>query len=159
MEAVLRAATIYLFLLLVLRLSGKRTLAQITTFDFVLLLIIGEATQQGLIGDDFSVTKAALLIVSLIGIDIGLSLLQDRWPRLAVFVEGAPLILLEAGKPLEERLSKSRVDVDEIMEAGRNKYGLERLSQIKFAVLERDGSISIVPAADAAWRESVEARA
>ena len=67
---------VYFFLLLLVRLSGKRTLAQVTTFDFVLLLIIGEATQQGLIGDDFSVTKALLLITTLLGIDIGLSLNQ-----------------------------------------------------------------------------------
>lgn len=154
MDAVLRASGIYLFLLLIFRASGKRTLAQITTFDFVLLLIVGEATQQGLIGDDFSVTKALLLIVTLVGIDIGMSLLQARWPRLGVFMEGAPLILLRDGEPLRDRLKRTRVDEHDIMEAGRNKHGLERLDQIKFAVLERDGSISVVPKAEAAWRES-----
>jgi uncharacterized membrane protein YcaP (DUF421 family) len=154
LDAVLRATAIYLFLLLVLRMSGKRTLAQVTTFDFVLLLIIGEATQQGLIGDDFSVTKASLLIVSLVGIDIGISLLQERWPRLGVFVEGSPLILLSDGQPLSERMKKARVDEHDIMESARTKHGLERLDQIKFAVLERDGGISIIPKADAAWRES-----
>jgi uncharacterized membrane protein YcaP (DUF421 family) len=155
MDAVLRASAIYLFLLLILRMSGKRTIAQVTTFDFVLLLIIGEATQQGLIGNDFSVTKALLLIVSLVGIDIGMSLLQERWPRLGVFVEGAPLIVLSNGKPLHERMRKARVDEHDVMEAARTKHGLERLDQIKFAVLERDGGISIIPKAEAAWRESV----
>ena len=155
MDAVLRASAIYLFLLLILRMSGKRPIAQVTTFDFVLLLIIGEATQQGLIGDDFSVTKALLLIVSLVGIDIGMSLLQGRWPRLGVVVEGAPLIVLSNGEPLHARMKKARLDEHDLMEAARNKHGLERLDQIKFAVLERDGGISIIPKAEAAWRESV----
>jgi uncharacterized membrane protein YcaP (DUF421 family) len=83
MDAVLRAMAVYLFLLLVMRVSGKRTLTQITTFDFVLLLIIGEATQQGLIGDDFSVTKALLLITSLIGLDIAMSLIKVNGRALA----------------------------------------------------------------------------
>jgi uncharacterized membrane protein YcaP (DUF421 family) len=87
MDAVLRAATVYFVLLLLMRLSGKRTLAQITPFDFVLLLVIGEATQQGLIGNDYSVTKALLLITTLIGIDIGLSLAKGGWPSLARLLE------------------------------------------------------------------------
>ncbi|MFN2490454.1 MAG: DUF421 domain-containing protein [Actinomycetota bacterium] len=155
MDAVLRAAGVYIFLLLILRLSGKRTLAQVTTFDFVLLLIIGEATQQGLIGDDFSVTKSALLIVTLVGIDIGFSLLQERFPVLGTVMEGAPLILLKDGEPLHDRMTKARIDEHDIMEAGRTKHGLERFDQIKYAVLERDGGISVIPKAEAAWRESV----
>ena len=82
MDAVLRSATIYVFLLVIFRLSGKRSLAQITTFDFVLLLIIGEATQQALLGNDFSITYALIVITTLVGIDIGLSLLKQRFQRL-----------------------------------------------------------------------------
>ena len=82
MDLVIRGLAVYLFLLLIFRISGKRSLRNATTFDFVLLLIIAEATQQGLIGDDFSVTKALLVITTLIGLDIGLSLLKDRWQSL-----------------------------------------------------------------------------
>src|SRR5918999_3482892 len=99
MDAVLRATLVYSVLLLLFRISGKRTLAQTTTFDFVLLLIIGEATQQGLIGDDFSVTKALLLVTTLLGIDIGMSLLQGRVPKLRLALEGASLVILEEGEP------------------------------------------------------------
>ena len=77
MDAVLRAGSIYFILLLIFRISGKRTLSQITTFDFVLLLIVGEATQQGLLGDDFSVTNAILLVLTLVGIDVVLSEVKD----------------------------------------------------------------------------------
>jgi uncharacterized membrane protein YcaP (DUF421 family) len=145
MDAVLRAVAVYGVLLMLFRISGKRTLAQTTTFDFVLLLILGEATQQGLIGDDFSVTKALLLVTTLLGIDIGKSLLQDRFPKLGIALEGAPLVILEDGEPIRERLKKARVEVDDILEAGRLLHGLERMNQMKFAVLERDGAISIIP--------------
>ncbi len=110
MEAPLRALIVYLFLLIVFRFSGKRTLAQITPFDLVLLLILGEATQQGLIGDDFSLTKALLLITSLLGIDVAFSFLQRHVKPLDRVIEGVPLILLEHGAVIEERLQKAGVD-------------------------------------------------
>lgn len=144
MDAVFRAAAVYLFLLVIMRISGKRTLAQVTTFDFVLLLIIGEATQQGLIGDEFSVTKALLLIVTLLCIDVAMSLLKGRAPRVALLLEGAPLVIVKDGEPLRERLRRARLDVNDVLEAARSTQGLERLEQVKYAVLERDGSISII---------------
>lgn len=145
METVLRAAAIYLFLLIVFRVAGNRSLAQITTFDFVLLLIVSEATQQGLLGNDFSVTNALLTIVTLVGIDIGLSLWKQRSPRMEKLIEGVPLIIVEDGRLLKDRMDKERVDADDILTAAREIHGLERLDQIKFAVLERSGGISIIP--------------
>jgi uncharacterized membrane protein YcaP (DUF421 family) len=76
MDAVLRGLSVYIFLLIIFRISGKRSLGQVTSFDFVLLLIIAETTQQALLGDDYSVTNAFLLIGTLVGVDIGLSLLE-----------------------------------------------------------------------------------
>ena len=145
MDAIFRALAIYLFLLLVFRASGKRTLAQITTFDLVLILIIAETTQQALLGEDFSVTNAFLLIATLIGLDIALSLLKQRYPWLDNALEGQPLILVEHGRPIRERMDKERVDSSDILEAARRLRGLERMEQIKYAVLERDGKITIVP--------------
>lgn len=156
MEAPLRAAAVYLFLLLIFRLSGKRTFAQITPFDFVLLLVVGEVTQQGLIGNDFSVTQALLLIVTLVGLDVSLSYLQRYLPTLGRALEGLPLILLEDGRALPDRMREARVDESDILEAGRMLHGLERLEQMKYAVLERDGSISVIPKAEAAWRAQVQ---
>lgn len=150
MDAVLRATVIYLFLLLVFRIAGERTLASLTTFDFVLLLIIAEATQQGLIGDDFSVTKSLLLVSTLVALDIGLSLLKERWQGLDKALEGVPLVIVEDGRVLEERMRRARVDVSDVLQAAREKQGLESMSQIKYAVLERTGEISIIPRRDAA---------
>ena len=145
MDSFIRALAIYFFLLLVFRISGKRSLGQITTFDFVLLMVIGEATQQAMIGDDFSITTAWILIATLVGVDIGISLLKRRFSKLERWLEGTPLILVENGKLLEERAWRCRVDEADLLSAARRLQGLERLDQIKYAVLERNGEITIVP--------------
>jgi uncharacterized membrane protein YcaP (DUF421 family) len=148
MDSVLRAAAIYLFLLVLFRIAGKRTLSDVTTFDFVLLLIIGEATQQALLGEDFSLTNAFLAILTLIGIDIALSLWQQRWPRLEKWLEGTPLVIVEHGQPLRERMQRVRVSDEDILTAARERQGLARMDQIQYAVLERSGGISIIPKRD-----------
>jgi uncharacterized membrane protein YcaP (DUF421 family) len=144
MQPILRALLIYLFLLIIFRVTGKRSLTEATTFDFVLLLIIGEATQQALLGDDFSVTNAFIVITTLVGIDVAFSMLK-RFKIIDHITEGAPLIIVNEGKPLKTRMKKCRVDEDDVLEAARSLHGLERMSQIKYAVLEIDGSISIIP--------------
>jgi len=145
MDSVLRAAAIYLVVLVVFRLAGRRTLSELTTFDFVLLLIIGEATQQALLGDDFSIVNAMVVIVSLVVFDIGLSLLKNKSQWLAKLIDGEPMIIVEHGQVLECRIRKARIDESDILEAARNSQGLERIDQIKFAILEKDGKISIIP--------------
>jgi uncharacterized membrane protein YcaP (DUF421 family) len=148
METVLRGAAIYLALLIVIRFSGRRTLAEMTAFEFVLLLIVAETTQQALLGEDFSITNALLLIVTLFAFDVGLSYAKRWSPRFGIWVEGQPTVLISLGVPDERALARSRVDLAEVLEAARLQQGLERLDQIKFAVLEASGSISIVPKAE-----------
>lgn len=145
MESVLRAAALYAFLLVLFRITGRRALSEITTFDFVLLLVIGEATQQALLGDDFSVINAFVVIATLVLIDILLSLFKERLPQVGRFLDGVPLIVVEYGKPLTERLRKARITEEDILEAARQSQGLERLEQIRFAVLEKNGQISVIP--------------
>jgi uncharacterized membrane protein YcaP (DUF421 family) len=145
MDSVLRAVAIYAILLIIFRLSGKRSLAQITTFDFVLLLVIGEATQQALLGDDFSLINAFMVILTLLGLDIGLSLLKQRSKTLERWMDDTPLVIVEDGRPLKERMDKARIDESDILAAARELQGLERMDQIKYAVLERSGGVSIIP--------------
>ena len=145
MESVIRGVLVYAFLLLVFRIMGKRSLAQITSFDFVLMLIIGESTQQALLGNDFSVINAFIVIATLMFLELGLSLLKKWIPRLDPVLESVPLVIVENGRLLQERVGHERVDVGDVLAAAREKHGLERLSQIKYAVLERSGGISIVP--------------
>lgn len=145
MDIVARSLIVYAVVLVIFRVSGKRSLSQITTFDFVLLLVIGESVQQGLTGDDFSLTKAIMLIITLMGVDIGISLLKQRSPTISKLVDGVPLVIVENGKPIREYMDKARVDVDDVLTAARETHGLERMEQIKYAVLERSGGISIIP--------------
>jgi uncharacterized membrane protein YcaP (DUF421 family) len=145
MDSVIRALVIYVILMLVFRISGKRSLAQITTFDFVLLLVISEATQQAMLGDDFSITNAALAILTLIAIDVGLSIVQHRFPGFGRWVDSVPLVLVSDGELQTQSMNKLRISESEILAAARDKQGLERMDQVKYAVLERTGSISIIP--------------
>jgi uncharacterized membrane protein YcaP (DUF421 family) len=145
MDAILRATVVYRFLLVLVRLSGKRTLAQVTTFDFVLLLIISEATQQALIDGDDSMTNAFLVIMTLVGLNIAFSELKQRFKTAEHVLDGMPLLLVENGNPLHDRMAKERIDVDDVLDAARETQGLEHLEQIKYAVLERNGKISIIP--------------
>lgn len=145
MDTVIRGVVVYLFLLVVIRLMGKRALSQSTTFDLALLLIISEAAQQALIDTDNSMTNAALLILTLVGLDILLSLVKQRWTPVEKLIEDVPLVVLHHGKPLRKRMDKARIREGDILEAARELQGLERLDQIEYAVLERSGSITIIP--------------
>ena len=145
MDSVLRSAAVYLFVLIVFRISGKRSMSQITTFDFILLLIIGEATQQALLGDDFSIVNAWVAIGTLITLELAFSKAEGRWPTFGRVVGSLPVIVVEDGKLLEMRAKQEGVTIAEILEAGREKHGLERLDQFKYAILERHGGISVIP--------------
>jgi uncharacterized membrane protein YcaP (DUF421 family) len=146
MDNVYHAAVIYVFLLIIFRFAGKRTLTEMTTFDLLLTLIISEATQQAMVTNDHSLTGAIVLITTLVGLDIGLSLLKQRFPTLAKVVDGVPVIVLKNGQLLHDRAAKERVDTDDVLGAARRIHGIERLDQIKYAVVEESGGISIIPA-------------
>ena len=145
MNPVFRAVVMFAVLWMVFRIGGRRTLAEITTFDFILLLIIGDATQQALVGDDFSITAAMLVVVTLILLDLGMgraALVSDGLRRV---IDSAPVIVIENGRVLDKVLRKEGVDLEEVMAAARERHGLQTLDDIKYAIVERHGGISIVP--------------
>ncbi|KPA99195.1 MULTISPECIES: DUF421 domain-containing protein [Pseudomonas] len=144
MDSVLRAAAMYVALMILFKIAGRRSLAELTTFDLVLLMIIGEATQQALLGDDFSLTNSIVVIVTLIAVDVGLSLLKRRFSTISRLIDGEPTILVEHGRILHERLRQARLIEADLMEAARSNQGIERVDQIKFAILERNGKISVI---------------
>jgi uncharacterized membrane protein YcaP (DUF421 family) len=145
MDAVARATVVYLFLILLFRIAGRRSLKDMTTFDFVLLLIISEATQQALLGDDFSITNAFIVITVIIGIDVVFGILKQRSRLFDRLIDGIPMLLVENGRPIPERLKRARMDEEDVLEAARELQGLESMEQIKYAVLEVGGQITIVP--------------
>jgi uncharacterized membrane protein YcaP (DUF421 family) len=147
MESVIRALCTYWFLLLVFRIAGKRSLADMSSFELVILLIISETTQEAMIDSDPSMTNAGIVIITLISAGVAMTALKERWPRFQTFVSGRPVLLIENGEIMHQRLKEARIGVDEIMVSARNNHGLERIADIKHAILEAGGGISIVPRA------------
>ncbi|HYC99595.1 MAG TPA: YetF domain-containing protein [Phycisphaerales bacterium] len=144
LDAVLRATVIYIFLIVVFRLSGRRTIGQATTFDLMLLLIISEAVSQALANEDPSLKRAVTLVLTLVLLNVLSSFLKfySRWfDRL---VDGSPVVLVRNGRMRHRALRRTRVDEEDIMESARLEQGVSHLSDIRLAVLERSGHISIV---------------
>ena len=146
MDTAIRTIVVYFGLLVLLRLSGRRTLAQLTTFDFVVFLIIGGTIPRALLGQDYSITNAFIVVVTLLLLDVGFSLIERDSPTFSKLVNGTPMIVVEQGRLLHDRVRKARLTEAEILAAARSTHGLERLDQIKFAILEATGEISIIPA-------------
>jgi uncharacterized membrane protein YcaP (DUF421 family) len=147
MESILRGAATYIFVWLIFRVTGKRTLAQITTFDAVLLLIISETTQAALVDDDNSFTNSVLLILSMLGLDVLFSCIKQRLPAVEKVMDGAPLIIVNRGELVPDAMAKERVDEHDILHAARELHGLGTLGEVEYAILEQTGEITIIPKA------------
>lgn len=145
MEPILRGAATYAFVWLVFRAAGRRTLAQITTFDAVLLLIISETTQSALTDDDNSMTHAFLLIITMVGLDVVLSHLKQRFPAFERIVDGQPMVVFSDGQLYTTALGKERVDKQDVLHAAREQAGASDLADIECAVLEQSGGITVIP--------------
>ena len=145
MNPVIRGLAVYLFVFLIFRILGKRSLSEITTFDFVLLLIISETTTDALIGEDFSLVSCFIMVCTLVSLDYLFSKLKDTSKFFSVLADSAPLVIVDKGRPLKKRMEKTRVDEEDVLEAARSVHGIQTLKEVRYAVLERDGSISIIP--------------
>jgi uncharacterized membrane protein YcaP (DUF421 family) len=145
MDSVVQAAIVYLLLWIVIRLTGRRALGQLSTFEFVLFLIIGGTVQRALLGQDYSLTNAIIVIATLVGLDVAVSLVEQRSALFSKIVRGVPTILVENGRPLESRLMRARLGEADVMSAARLRHGIDRIEDIKFAILEANGHISIIP--------------
>lgn len=142
---ILRAVAIYLILLVVFKIAGRRALLQMTSFDLILLLIISEATQQALLGDDFSVTGAMLTIITLVVVDMLFGMVKKYISGAESAIDGSPVILVVHGELQNEKLKKVDVSCDDILVSARQNHGITTLEEIKYAILERNGHISIIP--------------
>lgn len=142
-DTVVRAAAVYAFLLMVFRVSGRRTLAQVTTFDLVLVLVIGDAAQNALVGTDDAVLTGVIAVSTLVLLDVGLAAAKFRWPGVDAVFDGLPIPLVVGGRVLSSRLEAERVTRDDLLTAARESRGVLRFDDIETAVLEQDGAISI----------------
>ena len=144
MDLVLRAIVLFAAVYLLLRVVGRRELAEMEPIDFVLLIVLGDAIQQGLTQDDYSVTGALVTITSIAAIQVALSYVAFRSKRMRVILEGEPVILVEDGRVIERNLRRARLAVDELAEEARLSQ-IASLGDIQWAVLETSGKISIIP--------------
>jgi|SRR5919201_1829044 uncharacterized membrane protein YcaP (DUF421 family) len=161
MEIVVRAAILWAFVLLVMRALGRKELAQISPFEFVLLVVVGDLIQQGVTEQDTSVTAAMLAVATLALLTIALSYISFRFQSTSRVVEGIPVVIIREGSLLRQVLRIERLSVEEVSDAAREQ-GIEDLRQVRWGVLEADGTFSFVrfeeptPAQERSGKKEVE---
>ena len=141
-EILLRTAVVYLTVLILLRVAGKRELGQMTPFDLVVILVIANAVQNAMTGGDNSLIGGILAASTLTIVNIAVGRWGSRVPVFRRLVASEPTLLLVEGKPIQEHLDRERVDVEELEMAAR-QHGIADLKDVAAAVLEEDGSISV----------------
>ncbi len=146
-EIVLRTAIVYVFLVVVLRLSGKREVGQLSILELIVILVISDAVQNSMVGENTTVWGGLVAVLTLLGLDKGISLLTDRSKRARRALEGEPRLLVRDGRIMERALREEKVDVEDVRAAVR-AHGLARVEDVRLAVLETDGSISVIPKDD-----------
>ena len=143
MDIVLRAIIVFCFLLVLTRVIGRRELSSLQPFDLILIIILGDAVQQGLTQDDYSLTGAFLAIGTIAVLQVFVSWVGFRFPRARPVIEGPPIVVVQDGDVIERNAKRERLSVDEIREAARQQ-GIGQLSQVKWAVLETNGQITFI---------------
>jgi uncharacterized membrane protein YcaP (DUF421 family) len=144
MDLVLRALVLFGGVYVLLRVVGRRELAQMAPIDFILLIVLGDAIQQGLTQDDYSVSGALITIFTIAVIQVVLGYVTYRSKKIRVVMEGEPIVLVEDGRVIEKNLHRSRIAAEELAEEARLSQ-VSSLSDVAWAVLETSGKISIIP--------------
>ncbi|EQB62673.1 MAG: hypothetical protein RBG1_1C00001G0252 [candidate division Zixibacteria bacterium RBG-1] len=143
LEIALRSAIIYLVVLVGIRLSGKREVGQMTPFDLVLLLLIANAVQNAMTGPDTSVTGGLVAAGTLLTLNLLISNVVYRYKKTRHLLEGTPTLLIHSGKIIKKNLAKEKITTEALYQALR-EHGLEKIEEVKLAILEIDGTISVL---------------
>jgi uncharacterized membrane protein YcaP (DUF421 family) len=143
MEIVLRSVVTFGFLLLITRATGKKELSQLTAFELILLVTIGDLVQQGVTQEDQSLTGAFTAVGTMALLIVLLSAIQFRWPGTRTAIRGLPVVVLRDGRPLAEAMRLERLDIDELKEGAREQ-GIDDLARVRIAILEPDGRLSFI---------------
>ena len=143
MDIVLRTIAVFAFLLVLTRVIGRRELSSLQPFDLILLIILGDAVQQGLTQDDYSLTGAFLVIGTFAVLQVFVSWVGYRFPRARPILDGEPIIIIEDGQLIERNLKRERLTHAEIAEEARNQQ-IAHISQVRWGVLETNGQISFI---------------
>jgi uncharacterized membrane protein YcaP (DUF421 family) len=141
-ELVARAVIIYVFLLVILRMTGRRQVGQLAPFDLVLLLVLSNGVQNAINAGDNSLTAGIVLSVTLIALNVTMANVTWRWRKLEALIEGKPRLLIHNGKMVQQGLAKERITRHEMMAALRDA-GVSKIEEVQTAVLETNGHISV----------------
>ena len=143
MDVALRAIVLYLFLIFVMRVTGRRELAALSPIDLVLLIVLGDAIQQGLTQDDYSVTGALIAVSTIASMQVLTSYVGFKSRRLRKVLEGDPIVVIQDGKVIERNLKRERLTVDELCESMRLKQ-IGSIEDVEWAILEGNGEVSFL---------------
>ena len=143
MDIVFRAVFIFFVLYLLMRIIGRRELSSLEPFDLILLVVLGDAVQQGLTQDDYSLTGALLAIGTIGMLQLGVSYANFRFPRLRPLLDGEPIVVVRDGKPIERNLRRERVTLDDLTSAMRQQ-NIAHIDEVQWAVMETSGAISFI---------------
>ena len=141
MDILIRSLVILAFLWLVVRVGGKREVAQLTAFDMLLLITVGDLVSQGIMQEDFSLTGAVIAVATFSVAGLVLNQLGFRFPRFRPWLAGSPRVVVRNGEPLLETLAGEQMTLTDLHEAAREQ-GVRRLRDVELCVLETDGSFS-----------------
>lgn len=141
MDILIRSLVVFAFLWLVVRVGGKREVAQLSAFDMILLITVGDLVSQGIVQEDYSVTAALIAVATFALAGMALNSIGLHVPSFRPWLAGRPRIVVRDGEPLLETLRGERMTIDDIHEAARQR-GIRRLSDIELCVLETDGAFS-----------------
>lgn len=144
MDVVLRTIFAFAFLLLITRVVGKRELADLQAFDLILLVVLGDLTQQGVTQADNSVTGIVIVFATLAVLIAGTSYLNYRFAAVRTVLDGSPVVLVEDGAPVLKNLKRERITVGELTAEARLQQ-ISTIDDVRFAVLETNGKISFIP--------------
>jgi uncharacterized membrane protein YcaP (DUF421 family) len=144
MDIALRAVFLYAFVVLLMRVMGRRELSSLSAIDLVLLVVLGDAIQQGLTQDDYSLTGAVIAISTIAAVQVGISYLSFRSRRARRILEGEPIVIVQDGKLIERNLKRERLTEDEIAAEMRIQQ-IGSVEDVAWGILESGGNMSFIP--------------
>jgi uncharacterized membrane protein YcaP (DUF421 family) len=143
-DLALRATFLFVFVFALTRVIGRRELSTLEPFDLILLIVLGDAIQQGLTQDDYSLTGAVIVVSTLAILQVFVSFLGFRFEKLRPLLEGDPIVVVQDGKPIQKNLRRERMAVEEVLEEARQQAQISSLDEIEWAILETSGNISFI---------------
>ena len=147
MDIVFRGIFVFVFLYALMRMIGRRELSSLEPFDLILLIVLGDAVQQGLTQDDYSLTGAFLAIGTIAILQVAVSYANFRFPKLRPVLDGEPIVVVQDGKPIEKNLRRERVTIDDLAAAARQQ-NIAKIEDVRWAVMETSGAISFIKKSD-----------